>query len=305
MSRQKKAAVINDISGYGRCAVTVALPIISKLKVQCCPVPTSIFSNHTGFPTYYFDDYTERMQPYIEQWKKLGLTFDGIQTGFLGSKKQIEIVSGFIRDFRWEETIVVVDPIMGDNGKSYATYTEEMCREMRRLVALADIITPNLTEACILTGTGYHEEKWKMKEIRRLALELSHMGPKKVVITGIPQGEYIANYCYEACAGGTESGVDGRGDCQTAMQTISQTDMQELGVREKLLRTMKVGTQRCGTGDIFAAIITADAVNGVAFDASVKKASNFIKKCILKSIEMEIPLTDGVCFEEILDTLKA
>ena len=190
MSRQKKAAVINDISGYGRCAITVALPIISKLKVQCCPVPTSIFSNHTGFPTYYFDDYTERMQPFIEQWKKLGLKFDGIQTGFLGSKKQIEIVSGFIRDFRQEETIVVVDPIMGDNGKSYATYTEEMCQEMRRLVTLADIITPNLTEACILTGTGYHEEKWKMKELRKLAMELRRMGPKKVVITGIHLASY-------------------------------------------------------------------------------------------------------------------
>ena len=282
MSRQKKAAIINDISGYGRCAVTVALPIISKLKVQCCPVPTSIFSNHTGFPTYYFDDYTDRMQPYIDQWKELGLVFDGIQTGFLGSKKQIEIVAGFIRDFGREETVVVVDPIMGDNGKSYATYTEEMCREMRRLVALADIVTPNLTEACILTGRRYHEEKWKMKEIRQLAGELSSMGPEKVVITEIPQGEYIANYCYEARA-----------------------DMQASGIREKLLRTMKVGTQRCGTGDIFAAIITADAVNGVAFDTSVKKASNFIKKCILKSMEMEIPLTDGVCFEEILDTLKA
>lgn len=305
MSRQKKAAVINDISGYGRCAVTVALPIISKLKVQCCPVPTSIFSNHTGFPTYYFDDYTERMEPYIDHWKKLGLTFDGIQTGFLGSKKQIEIVAGFIRDFRREGTVVVVDPIMGDNGKSYATYTEEMCREMRRLAALADIITPNLTEACILTGTGYHEEKWKMKEIRKLALELSHMGPKKVVITGIPQGEYIANYCYEAYASGLKSGVESRGGGRTAIEATGQPGMQDFGVGERLVRTMKVGTQRCGTGDIFAAIITADAVNGVAFDVSVKKASNFIKKCILKSIEMEIPLTDGVCFEEILDTLKA
>ncbi len=305
MSRQKKAAVINDISGYGRCAITVALPIISKLKVQCCPVPTSIFSNHTGFPTYYFDDYTERMQPFIEQWKKLGLKFDGIQTGFLGSKKQIEIVSGFIRDFRQEETIVVVDPIMGDNGKSYATYTEEMCQEMRRLVTLADIITPNLTEACILTGTGYHEEKWKMKEIRKLAMELRRMGPKKVVITGIPQGEYIANYCCEAFAGGSESSIDIQGDGEPGIQTNYQPGVQDLGAGERLLRTMKVGTQRCGTGDIFAAIITADAVNGVAFDVSVKKASNFIKKSILKSIEMEIPLTDGVCFEEILDTLKA
>ena len=130
MSKQKKAAVINDISGYGRCAITVALPVISKLKVQCCPVPTSIFSNHTAFPTYYFDDYTDRMQPYIDQWKALGLTFDGIQTGFLGSRKQIEIVAGFIQDFGREKSIVVVDPIMGDNGKRYFSYTNEMCQEM-------------------------------------------------------------------------------------------------------------------------------------------------------------------------------
>ncbi len=281
MSKQKKAAVINDISGYGRCAITVALPVISKLKVQCCPVPTSIFSNHTAFPTYYFDDYTDRMQPYIDQWKALGLTFDGIQTGFLGSRKQIEIVAGFIQDFGREKTIVVVDPIMGDNGKRYITYTNEMCQEMKRLVTFADIITPNLTEACILTDTDYHEEKWRLEEIRNLARRLSQMGPKKVVITGIPQGEYIANYCYENREG----------------QTMAE--------RGQFLRTMKVGTQRCGTGDIFAAIITADAVNGVDFEVSVKKASAFIKKCILKSIEMEIPLTDGVCFEEVLDTLKA
>lgn len=278
-SKQKKAAVINDMSGYGRCALTVALPIISKLKVQCCPVPTSIFSNHTAFPTYYFDDYTDRMVPYIEHWKKLGLTFDGIEVGFLGSKRQIDIVSDFIMDFRKEGTVVVVDPIMGDHGKTYKTYTQEMCQEMKQLVMLADIVTPNLTEACILTDTPYHEAKWRMKEIETLAQKLSLMGPKKVVITGIPQGEYIANYCYETTPGSWM----GEG---------------------KLLRTMKVGTQRCGTGDIFAAIITADAVNGVPFAASVKKASNFIKKCILKSIEMEIPLTDGVCFEEILDTLK-
>lgn len=279
VSKQKKAAVINDMSGFGRCALTVALPIISKLKVQCCPVPTSIFSNHTAYPTYYFDDYTERMVPYIEHWKKLGLTFDGIETGFLGSKRQIDIVSDFIMGFRKEGTVVVVDPIMGDHGKTYATYTPEMCQEMKKLVMLADIVTPNLTEACILTDTQYHEKKWRMKEIETLAQKLSLMGPKKVVITGIPQGEYIANFCYE-CQPGSWMGEG------------------------KLLRTVKVGTQRCGTGDIFAAIITADAVNGVPFAVSVKKASSFIKKCILKSMEMEIPLTDGVCFEEILNTLK-
>ncbi|MEG0565099.1 MAG: pyridoxamine kinase [Hungatella sp.] len=271
---QKKAAIINDMSGFGRCAITVALPIISTLKVQCCPVPTSIFSNHTAFPNYFFDDYTGKMQAYIDEWKKLGLTFDGIETGFLGSKEQIEIVIGFLNDFRIDSTVVVVDPIMGDHGKTYATYTRAMCEEMKRLICYADIITPNMTEACILADRTYQEEKWKIRQIRELAERLSEMGPKKVVITGIPQGEYIANYCYEK---------DGEA---------------------KLLRTLKVGTQRCGTGDIFASIITADAVNGVPFQASVRKASNFIKRCIQKSIELEIPVTDGVCFEEILRTLR-
>ena len=275
--KQKKTVIINDISGFGRCSVTVALPIISKLKVQCCVVPTAILSNHTGYPTYYFDDYTERMEPYMEQWKKLHLEFDGIETGFLGSARQIEIVSRFIRDFKGEKTLVVVDPIMGDHGKTYATYTPDMCQEMKKLVKLADIVTPNMTEACILTDTDYHEAHWRLKDICAVAEKLAEEGPQKVVITGIPQGEYIANYCYEKTTDG------GKG---------------------QLLRTMKVGTQRCGTGDIFSAIITADAVNGVPFETSVRKASRFIKACILKSMEMEIPLTDGVCFEEILDRLK-
>lgn len=273
-NRQKKIAVINDIAGFGRCAVTVALPIISKLKVQCCPVPTFIFSNHSAFESFYMEDYTDRMEPYIEQWRKLDLKFNGISTGFMGSKQQIDIVIQFLNDFSTKETIVVVDPIMGDHGKTYSTYTAAMCQEMKRLVSYADILTPNLTEACILTDTTYHEEKWKMKEIEQLTEQLSRMGPGKIVITGIPQGEYIANYCYET------------------------------GKPSKLVRTLKVGTQRCGTGDIFSAIISADAVNGVLFQDSVKKASRFIKRCIEKSIEMEIPLTDGVSFEEVLNTLK-
>ena len=166
---------------------------------------------------------------------------------------------------------------MGDHGKTYATYTPDMCQEMKKLVKLADIVTPNMTEACILTDTDYHEAHWRLKDICAVAEKLAEEGPQKVVITGIPQGEYIANYCYEKTTDG------GKG---------------------QLLRTMKVGTQRCGTGDIFSAVITADAVNGVPFETSVRKASRFIKACILKSMEMEIPLTDGVCFEEILDRLK-
>lgn len=280
-NHQKKIAVINDFSGFGRCSIAVSLPIISTMKIQCCPVPTSIFSNHTGFESFYFDDYTDHMNPYIAEWKKLGLRFHGITSGFLGSKRQIEIVKNFIHEFRMEDTLVIIDPVMGDNGKAYATYTEEMCQEMKKLVSYADILTPNLTEACILTDTPYREKGWKKVEVQKLARRLQEMGPQKVVITGIDQGEFIANYCYDANEAEKNSDYKGQ-----------------------FIRTHKIGSTRSGTGDIFAAIVAADAVNGVPFEKSVRKASGFIKKCIQKSIELDIPLTDGVCFEEILSQLR-
>ena len=270
---QKKIAIINDLSGFGRCSITVALPIISVMKIQCCPIPTSIFSNHTGYDSYFFEDYTEKMPPYIAEWKKLGLEFNGICSGFLGSKEQIQIVTNFFKEFSTPDNVIIVDPVMGDDGRPYATYTTEMCEEMKKLVAYADILTPNLTEACILTDTPYETGKWHLAQIGELAEKLSAMGPEKIVITGIPQGEFIANYCYEK------------------------------GHEPKIRRTHKVGTTRAGTGDIFTSIIAADAVNGVAFQDSVRKASLFIKKCMLKSEDKDIPLPDGVCFEEILYTL--
>ena len=237
---QKKIALINDFSGFGRCSITVALPVISALKVQCCPVPTSIFSNHTGYKTYFFDDYTSKMPAYIEQWKKLGLKFDGIASGFLGSKEQIEIVTDFFRDFKTKGTVIIVDPVMGDYGKPYKTYTPQMCQQMKKLIRRADIITPNVTEACILTDTPY-KEHFTIHELELTAKKLCAMGPKKIAISGIVQGRYIANACYEKNSG------------------------------MKIRRSQKVGIQRSGTGDIFAAIIAADAVNGVSFDQSVKK----------------------------------
>ena len=272
-NNQKKIAVINDFSGFGRCSIAVALPILSVMKVQCCPLPTSIFSNHTGFPSYFFEDYTSRMIPYMEEWKKLDLHFNGICSGFLGSKEQIEIVKKFFKEFKTAETQIIVDPVMGDYGKPYPTYTEEMCSEMKKLVEYADILTPNVTEACVLTDTPY-KEKWKIEEIQKMAEKIHTMGPKKIAITGIVQGGFIANFCYEE------------------------------GQQPKVLRTHKEGPQRSGTGDIFASIIAADAINGVSFYKSVKKASDFIKKCIIRSQELDIPLTDGVCFEEVLGKLK-
>lgn len=272
-NNQKKIAVINDMSGFGRCSLTVELPIISMLKVQACPVPTSIFSNHTAYESFFFDDYTDKMLPYMEEWKKLDLQFDGISTGFLGSKRQIRIVEQFLEAFKTEQTITIVDPVMGDYGQIYATYDMETCREMKKLIQYADILTPNLTEACILADVEYRDT-WTKEELDDMAYMLSKQGPKKIVITGISRGSYISNYCYEE------------------------------GKESYLLRTKRVGEQRMGTGDVFAAIIAADAVNGVEFKDSVRKASDFIKRCIVKSIQMDIPVEDGVCFEEVLHTLR-
>ena len=272
-NHQNKIALINDFTGFGRCSIAVQLPIISMLKVQCCSIPTSIFSNHTGFESFFFTDYTSNMEVYMKEWEKLDLQFKGICTGFLGSAEQIQIVSEFIGKFKGKDTVVVIDPVMGDYGKPYATYTEQMCREMIHLVRYADIVVPNVTEACILTGTPY-KEKWTTKELHVLAEKIAEIGPEKVVITGIPQKTYVSNLCYEK------------------------------GKGHEMIRTHKIGNSRSGTGDIFSAIISADAVNGVEFTKSVRKASRFIKQCIQKSIEMDIPLTDGMCFEELLYTLK-
>lgn len=273
-NRQNKIAVINDISGFGRCSIAVSLPVISHMKIQACPVPTSIFSNHTGFAEYFFEDYTAKMQEYIDNWKKINLSFKGILSGFLGSKEQIDIVRTFIEDFKKDDTLVIIDPVMGENGKPYPTYTLEMCQEMKRLVQYADVLTPNLTEACILTDTAYTPETFTKKDYFEIITKLAQNGAKKIVITGIEMGDYIGNIVYEA------------------------------GKKPHIIRERRVGNVRSGTGDIFSSIIAADAVHNVDFDKSVRKASRFVKECIAVTEKFDIPPTDGVCFEEILFKLK-
>lgn len=273
-NRQKKIAAVNDMTGFGRCSLAAAIPIISRLGVQCCAAPTAILSNHTGFPSFFLDDYTRHFEAYTEEWRKLDLRFSGILTGFLGSEAQFSMVERFLAEFTGPDTVVCVDPVMGDYGKPYRSYTEGMCAAMRSLARHAHILTPNLTEACILTGLPYHEGVWKRRELDGLLSRLRDLGPEKIVITGIPQGEFVANL---SCAG----------DSAPA-----------------LTRQHRVGQQRSGTGDVFASVVAADAVNGVEFSRSVRRASSFVKKCILRSEELGIPATDGVCFEELLGELR-
>ncbi len=271
-NNQKKIAVINDLSGFGRCSLAVALPLISHLGIQCCPLPTAIFSDHTGFPSFYYTDCTDQMAPYMEEWKKLELEFEGILTGFLGSARQIDLVERFLEEFTTQRTRVIIDPVMGDNGRPYRTYTRELCQQMKRLVRYANILTPNVTEACILTDTPY-QDRFSERALLEMARRLCRQGPEQVVITGVSRGEFLENYCYDQASG-------------PAVQ-----------------RTRRVAPQRSGTGDVFSAIVAAGAVRQVPFAKSVRTAARFIKLCLNRSAELDIPTTDGVCFEEVMDKL--
>lgn len=270
-----RLAMINDIAGFGRCSTTVSLPVISVMKVQVCPVPTSVLSNHLGFPLCHFDDYTSHMRDYIKVWSELGLTFDGLYCGFLGNEEQIDIVREFVEMFR--PPLFLLDPVMGDHGRSYSSITKTHVQKMKELLPLADIITPNITEACLLTGTPWKDGEWTMQELSVLCEKLASLCLKdsvsaSIVITGIRQGDSLVNFLWN----------DG------VYTTVS---------------TPIAGASRPGTGDIFASILAADAVRGETLLTSVQKAANFVGLCIAGSEKAGTPVQEGVVFEKYLAAL--
>ena len=275
MKRQKRIALVNDITGFGRCSITVELPLISAMKIQACPLPTALLSVHTGFESHYIDDYTDRMLPYMENWQENGVEFDGICTGFLGSVEQINIVEEFISRFKKNGTKVMVDPVMGDYGKIYSSYTLDMCWEMRRLLKKADLVTPNLTEACQLLDIEYPQNgNISDDDLIKMAKALSDKGPFQVVITGLHDDKGIKNFIYE------------RG-----------------GVVKTFIEP-KIGGDRSGTGDAFAAIVAGSLVNGLSLEEAVEKAASFITKVLRYTVELDLPWNYGLPFEEFLTELK-
>lgn len=265
-----RLAMINDIAGFGRCSTTVSLPIISAMQVQVCPVPTSILSNHLGFSECYFDDYTEHMRDYLLAWKHLGLSFDGLYCGFLGSVAQMDIVEEFVQDF--QPSLFLLDPVMGDHGQVYSTITPAHCAKMQQLLRHADIITPNITEACFLTDTPYQETKWTDSALQTICEKLARFGCERIVMTGLQQPHTIRNYIW-----------------QNGIYSDYETPI--------------MGASRPGTGDIFASILVADALHQVPFEVSVAKASDFVALCIEGSEKAHLPVKEGVLFEKYLRTL--
>ncbi|MDO4960837.1 MAG: pyridoxamine kinase [Eubacteriales bacterium] len=280
--KSHKLAVINDLSGYGRCSLAVAIPVISALGVQACAVPTSILSNHTGFPKEYKFDFTDHMSPYMDAWQELGLEFDGIVTGYMNDPAQVDAAAAFIEAFRSSETTVFVDPAMADHGKLYRGFTPAYAEYIKdKLIRHATVIKPNITEACILSGYDYDEVMSTVGDhtMRRLKShliniveKLRELGPSDIVITGVDRGERILNTLAD------ENGV-------------------------KFISVKKTGANRPGTGDIFSSIVAASLIQGLGLEHAVRKACEFIAASISVSEEAGIPVNEGVMFEKVLSKL--
>lgn len=286
----KKIAVLNDLSGMGKCSLTAAIPVISVMGIQACPLPTAVLSAQTGFPSYYCDDYTDRMDAIMEEWKKMDFYPDGIYTGFLADARQADKAVEFIEQFAKEDTKILTDPVMGDNGEEYPIYTEALCEKMRFLVRRATVITPNLTEALLLLyGAQRAHVLWKelslMDEERLLKFtestgkELSKEFDTEVVITGIdlPAKENHQEIGNLICQDGNTTWVT----------------------------AAKEGGSYSGTGDLFASVLSAGMVKGMDTVDSVRKAVKFLSKGIHDAVLEGTDRNEGICFERYLSELAA
>lgn len=271
-----RVAAIHDMSGFGRCSLTVAIPVLSAMGVQCCPLPTAFLSTHTGgFTGFTFLDMTEEMSKVAAHWQELDLRFHAIYSGFLASERQIGIVSDFIRTFRRSDTLVVIDPVMGDDGKAYQTYTSALCSGMTHLAELADVITPNLTEAAFLLGRPYDQLPQEEAGLQELVRELGLHGRRSVVLTGVSLSPgKTGAMCFDAKTSRTET---------------VQVDM----IAHPLL----------GTGDIFASVLTGALVRGDTLFSAAAQAADFVRACAVHTAAQDLPLREGVDFEPMLGLL--
>ncbi len=271
----KRIVTIQDISCVGKCSLTVALPIISAMGVETAILPTAVLSTHTMFQNYTFKDLTDQMRPIAAHWKKEQIDFDAIYTGYLGSSDQIEIVADLFEEFRKEDNLIFVDPVMADNGKLYPLFDLAFARKMARLCSLADVIVPNITEACFLTGTEYRESL-EEKDVELLLHRLAQLGTRKaVVLTGVSLEE-------------GKTGVAGL-DVRTG----------------EMFRYIhpRIPVSYHGTGDIFSSTAVGALMNGLSLQDALKIAADYTVACIQETMDNDKEKKYGVNFELVLPQL--
>lgn len=279
----KKAVLINDLSGLGKCSLTASIAVLSVMGIQPCPMPTAVLTNQTGYPSFYCNDCTDSLDNYKAQWKALGLRPQGIYTGFLSNERQADKILAFIEEFDSEDVLILVDPVMGDNGKRYSMFSRALAEKMKELVCRADIITPNLTECCILCGCDYEElrsasgEDGYLETVKALAQELvDRYGVKTVVVTGIIQS---VNGC-ETIGNLALSG----GSCFVMQSPV-------------------IGESYSGTGDLFASAVFGGLLKGQTLQSAVNAAVEFLEASLRDAVREAAPRNDGIEFEKHLSLL--
>lgn len=280
----KKIAVINDLSGFGKCSLTAAISVIASMGVQPCPLPTAILSAQSCYPSYFCHDFTEYMDEFRREWKKMHVSFDGIYTGYMAQEYQIDVIEKFLDDFYQKETFLLVDPVLGDAGETYNMFTAGLLLRMKDLIKKADIITPNVTELCLLTGTDYGEiDKIKDKDtllkiLEELARNLEENGPKQVIVTGIRFFD-------------PADGINKMGNL-----TVSEN-------KSHCFAFPFIGRGYSGTGDLFASVIAGGKARGDSLEEMTELAGKFIEFSIRESVRQKVPENDGVNYEQYLGML--
>ena len=270
-----RIAAIHDLSCFGRCSLTIALPVLSAMGCQCCPLPTALLSAHTGFPGNTFLDLTAEMGRIAEHWAAMDLQFDAIYSGFLGSADQVDTVARFFDTFKKSDTAVIVDPVMGDHGTAYRTCTPELCRGMRVLAENSDVITPNLTEAALLLDRPYEEIRQSdaYEVVRRLSLG----GRRSVVLTGYSsESGRTGALCFDRDSG-----------------------------ESKAVQTPREPQDFSGTGDLFASVLAGGVAKGVPLFQAAQAAADFVRDCIARTLAEGLTEQDGVDFEPLLGQLTS
>lgn len=277
MNKQKRVAAIHDISCFGKCSLTVALPVISAAGIEVSIIPTAVLSTHTGgFTGYTFRDLTDDIVPVADHWKSLGLEFDAFYTGYLGSFRQIHMVSEIFDTLKSENTVIIVDPVMGDNGSLYDAFDNNFPAEMKKLCRKADIIVPNITEALFMLGEAYKEGPYTKENINNLLKRLSYIGPSRIVLTGVYlDDDKIGAACYD----------------------------RETNEICYILEERVKGYYH-GTGDVFASALTAGVMKGLKLSDSVSLAVMFTLESIKRTSKAGTDLRFGVNFEEGLGGLS-
>lgn len=271
----KRIVTIQDISCVGKCSLTVALPIISACGVEAAVVPTAVLSTHTAFQGFTFHDLTDEITPIAEHWKKENFKFDAIYTGYLGSFEQLRLMSKFFDDFGTDDNIVFIDPVMADNGKLYPGFTQEFADEMAKLCGKADIIVPNLTEACFMLHREYIPEGYDEAYIKGILKDLAALGAKNTVLTGVS----------------FEKGKLG------VMGYASEED------RFFSYYTERIDVSFHGTGDVFASACVGALMRGLTLENSLKTAANYTVDSIKKTVAEPNHNTYGVNFEQSVPLL--